>query len=146
MDHAEIARRIWDYKWYHVIDLGNGLRYWEGTQSLHSTGAPSMEPPAGIRDRLRPRPGTRRAAHNRTRSRTVSARASAGAAAAQPRSPRPPSRAKGPYASPSDPSCPAAGMPSGEQYAAASVPGASSSRARFHSTTSRAPRAGSSAA
>jgi hypothetical protein len=47
MDHAEIARRIWDYKWYHVIDLGNGLRYWEGTQSLHSTGAPSMEPPAG---------------------------------------------------------------------------------------------------
>lgn len=26
MDRDEIARRIWDYNWYHVIDLGNGLR------------------------------------------------------------------------------------------------------------------------
>ena len=26
MERDEIARRIWDYNWYHVIDLGNGLR------------------------------------------------------------------------------------------------------------------------
>ena len=26
MDQDEIARRIWQYNWYHVIDLGNGLR------------------------------------------------------------------------------------------------------------------------
>ena len=26
MDQAEIARRMWDYNWYHVVDLGDGLR------------------------------------------------------------------------------------------------------------------------
>jgi 2-polyprenyl-3-methyl-5-hydroxy-6-metoxy-1,4-benzoquinol methylase len=26
MDRDEVARRIWNYNWYHVIDLGDGLR------------------------------------------------------------------------------------------------------------------------
>lgn len=38
MDKDEVARRIWDYNWYHVLDLGHGLH----TPGMH-VNVPSQE-------------------------------------------------------------------------------------------------------